>query len=731
MLETVSKASRFFIVAVAVTLLSQLFIAVYLLNIFSSAEENKKLSVRAIENITTYSTFISKLQLTIGHMGYIHNENNEQFTTPELINKVNNDISDLMALKQKIILLKNSNEEIIAINDIYQTIDLYKKELDVISTQGDKYAESILHRLQAVDDQKAHAAIELLSNKLIVRELKALDSSHRYLQNSSKELEYGLFVVGLLFLQTLVLLYSFYKLNSQNKKLDNSQRHLNSFIDESPEAMLVINTNGQIIKANQAVAKLLGYQSHELQLLPLERLLPKEFHSGFETFLQSLEFKGKKIKERRRRNMQFTKKDGSDIDVEYSVAVLQNSPYVILNIKDVTIQKIAEKTAIRAQRMEAVGQLTAGVAHDFNNILATIMGNTECAELFIADKAQSEHHLNLVKQAVERASSLTSQLLAFSRKQPLQQTLLIISDVVAEMTDILKSILGRTINLNIDSKDTSWAVEIDKVQLETALINLCLNAKEAMSEGGSLSIIVENVTLDDAYVKQIEGTDNDYVKISVYDTGHGIPDAIKNKVVEPFFTTKTKGQASGLGLSMVFGFIKQSKGSLQISSEEGKGTLVILFIPRSQNLQMTESLKPIATPDERIEKQSTIILVIEDDDEVRKLPILLLNQEGYRVLEAANPEEAIRIAEDVPRIDLIFSDVILSSEINGIELSALLLKRHNKAKLILTTGYMNEISLRDNDIPEDTPILKKPYNRKQLLQLVASTLGIEDNSPKH
>jgi PAS domain S-box-containing protein len=724
MLAKDSKASALFIAAVVVILLSQLFVAGYLLNIFTTVEDAQQKSVTDNKSIAIQTSFLSKLHLIFGYKGYIPKDANLILQSyPDSLIKLRQNFAQLLVLRPTIVAIDSDEEAIRAIDDIYQTIELYVEKIDQIVEHGNNLDMDMINGLIAIDDGSALVAMRLLGDKLTDKQLQHRNLVDDFLQQSNRDLQYGLFVVGLLLLQTLVLLFSFYKLTRQNKKMDLSLRYLNAFINESPEAMMVINIEGDIIRVNHAFTQLTGYTDAELLQLPVERLLAQEFHAGFEAFRHSLKAKWEGPKVERQRSIKVKKKDGSDIDVEYSVSRVQNSPYVILNIRDVTLQKLAEKSALRAQRMDAIGQLTAGVAHDFNNILAAIMGNTECAELFIADKAQAEHHLNLVKKAVEKASSLTSQLLAYSRKQPLQQRRLVISDVISDMADILRSILGRKIELSIVIEEASWSVEIDKVQLETAIINLCLNAKQAMDEGGKLSIVVQNITLDDVANKEIEGSTQDYVSISINDTGHGIPDAIKSRVTEPFFTTKIKGQASGLGLSMVFGFIKQSQGNLQIHSEEGQGTSVKLFIPRARIIEPAEGPELMTSQQGGAGNHGDIILVIEDDDEVRKLPTLILSQQGYRVLEAASPQEALAIAENEPQIDLIFSDVILSSDINGIELAVLLLKLHSAAKLIFTTGYMDELMLQDNNLPHDTPILKKPYSRAQLLQLVSEKLG--------
>jgi PAS domain S-box-containing protein len=286
--------------------------------------------------------------------------------------------------------------------------------------------------------------------------------------------------------------------------------------------------------------------------------------------------------------------------------------------RDITAKKLLEQKLLGSQRLEAIGQLTGGVAHDFNNLLAVMIGNAEALEDRIGDDEKAKQHVEALIKAVDRGSSLTTRLLAFSRQQPLVPEPTDISSLITSLDDMLKRTLGETIDLRVFSTQNLWPGIIDASQLEHALVNLAINARDAMPEGGTLTIETANATLDETYAEQYEEvTLGDYVMVDVSDTGTGIPPEILEKVFEPFFTTKDVGEGSGLGLSMVYGFAKQSNGHITIYSEVGHGTTVKLYMPRSQEVVAQQDSKDDLT---EFARGSERILVVEDDAGVREVP---------------------------------------------------------------------------------------------------------------
>jgi len=370
----------------------------------------------------------------------------------------------------------------------------------------------------------------------------------------------------------------------------------------------------------------------------------------------------------------------------------------------------------QSQRMEAVGQLTGGVAHDFNNLLGIIIGNTDMLEYEIGEDERAKENVGAIIRAVERAASLINRLLAFSRQQPLSPETVSISNLITGLVDMLQRTLGETVDMRVDSDLNTWPAMIDPHQFENALINLALNARDAMSHGGVLTIRTTNVTLDEDYVERYEELEpGDYVEVIVSDTGAGMPLDVLEKVFEPFFTTKDVGEGSGLGLSMVYGFVKQSNGHITINSEKNLGTTVKLYMPRS-----TKAVFQGDTEVDLIEfEQGTErVLVVEDDKEFRKIPVNILRAQGYEVVEAGNGEEALKCLKDHQPFDLLFTDVVLPGGVNGVEIAEQVKKIQPSIKVLYATGYTEHPDM----LVPGVSLLGKPYRRVELLEMVRTII---------
>jgi signal transduction histidine kinase/CheY-like chemotaxis protein len=391
--------------------------------------------------------------------------------------------------------------------------------------------------------------------------------------------------------------------------------------------------------------------------------------------------------------------------------------------------EIANERLRRAQRMEAVGQLTGGIAHDFNNLLAIMIGNAEVLEQIVAGNDKAKSHARHIITAVERGSSLTSRLLAFSRQQTLAPTTTNIGLLVDGLQDMLKRSLGETIELQVHAEMNLWYAIVDPHQFENALVNLAVNARDAMPRGGKLDISAANITLDEIFVAQHEELQSgDYVMIRVKDTGDGVPSELLPKVFEPFFTTKDVGKGSGLGLSMVYGFVKQSEGHVTINSMLGKGTSITVFLPRSQELQPVDSAQRTST----IAKLSSErILLVEDELEVQELSRSILQNQGYDVIVANNGQEAIeRLRTDKP-FDLLFTDIVLPGGMSGFDIASNAALIQPNIKILYTTGYPRSILAPDDDqqgTPEQSDnVLTKPYRSEVLLKAIRTLLDSTNN----
>ncbi len=395
-----------------------------------------------------------------------------------------------------------------------------------------------------------------------------------------------------------------------------------------------------------------------------------------------------------------------------------------------------EETLRQAQKMEAIGQLTGGIAHDFNNLLTIIIGNLDSLKRHLArlNPTQTVHELaaTVTKQvdtamlAARNSAKLTHRLLAFARRQPLEPARLDCNRLVAGMSELLRRTLGETVNLEVVLGGGLWATFADASQLENALLNLAVNARHAMPDGGRLTIETTNAYLDEAYVRRFGDLQpGQYVQVSVADTGTGISPDVLGRVFEPFFTTKDAEAGSGLGLAMVHGFVKQSGGHVRIYSEFGHGTTVKIYLPRLHGAEAVASipapLAESATPLVGANADETI-LVVEDNDGVREYARSALEELGYTIIEAANAADAMRLAADGARIDLLFTDVVLPGGVSGRQLSDDILKARPNLPVLFTTGYTRNAIVHHGRLDPDVQLLNKPYTQQDLLRKVRELL---------
>lgn len=366
----------------------------------------------------------------------------------------------------------------------------------------------------------------------------------------------------------------------------------------------------------------------------------------------------------------------------------------------------------RSERLSAVGELTGGIAHDFNNLLTVVLGNAELLSERLRGDPELGPLADMTRIAAERGADLTGRLLAFARRQPLDPQTTDVNRLLASMADLLRRTLGEQIEIEFAADDALWAAMVDAPQLENAILNLCLNARDAMPEGGHLTIETRNSELDDSYAsRHDELMPGQYVMIGVSDTGIGMDALTVERAFEPFFSTKDVGQGSGLGLSMVYGFIKQSRGHVRIYSEPGDGTTVRLYLPRSStnaDVQITSS--PASAAQAAGEK----ILLVEDDDIVREHVLRQLQSLGYEVVPARNGPHAMAILEQTAGFDLLFTDVVMSGGMSGRELADAARKLHPDLPVLFTSGYTENAIVHHGRLDPGVHLLAKPYRRQEL-----------------
>ncbi|MGY4154265.1 MULTISPECIES: hybrid sensor histidine kinase/response regulator [Bradyrhizobium] len=395
--------------------------------------------------------------------------------------------------------------------------------------------------------------------------------------------------------------------------------------------------------------------------------------------------------------------------------------------RDVTERREAEATLraaqasmIRSQKLEAIGQLTGGVAHDFNNLLQVISGNLQLLSKDIAGNARAEMRVQSALAGVARGSKLASQLLAFARRQPLEPRVVNAGRLIKNMDEMLRRAIGGEIEVETVVAGGLWNSLVDPDQLENAVLNLAINARDAMNGEGRLTIEASNAFLDDEYVRQHdELSAGQYVMIAVTDTGVGIPPDILERVYEPFFTTKTEDKGTGLGLAMVYGFVKQSGGHVKIYSEVGAGTTVKLYFPRAVASEDTV----IGAPAGEVRGGEETVLVVEDDDEVREVAVSMLTELGYRVVKARDAASALVVIDSGIPIDLVFTDVMMPGSVRSPDLARKAKDRLPNVAVLFTSGYTQNAIVHGGRLDPGVELLAKPYTREALARKIRHVLA--------
>jgi PAS domain S-box-containing protein len=401
-------------------------------------------------------------------------------------------------------------------------------------------------------------------------------------------------------------------------------------------------------------------------------------------------------------------KTGEVLDVVMSAQIDRDAlgavQRVLAFVTDVTAQRRTEAALRQAQRLEVVGQLTGGIAHDFNNLLMVIAGNNELLQGDVC-KERRIRALGAIDRATQRGARLTRQLLAFSRQQALSPGVIDLSERLEQLREMFVGSFHGDIAVTIDVPTTTWPIEVDAGELELALLNIAVNARDAMPNGGKFRVSAQNVTLTSDHAPS--GPVGDFVRLTLADTGEGIAPENVAKVFEPFFTTKPIGKGTGLGLSQVFGFTKQSGGTTTVESTLAKGTSIILYLPRSWSLAATQdgsSVKATCGGGETV-------LVVEDDPEVAEVAQAMLRQLGYQTLLAADANAALKALSDAPAIDLVFSDIMMPGGIAGVELARTVRQRYPHLGILLTTGCIGDVQASAD---ADIPLIPKPYQLEEL-----------------
>jgi PAS domain S-box-containing protein len=505
--------------------------------------------------------------------------------------------------------------------------------------------------------------------------------------------------------------------------LRESERQARGIIDTALDAFVQVDERGRILDWNSQAEVIFGWPRRDALGKNFMELLIGEadreiLKAGLARFLGS----GRDQILQRRREIMARRRDGREFRAELSATAVKTREGFILNgfLRDLTDKIAAEDRIRQAEKMEAVGQLTGGIAHDFNNILTVITGTIEILAEAVAEQPQLAAITRMIDEAAARGADLTQHLLAFARKQPLQPREIDINTLIIDTAKLLRPTLGEQIEIESVFEEEVCAATVDPNQLATALLNLALNARDAMPNGGKLILETGSAYLDENYA----GMHGDvkpghYALIAVSDTGTGIPAGMLDKVFNPFFTLKGPGKGTGLGLSMVYGFVKQSAGHIKIYSEEGHGTTIKMYLPPGTGAALAPEA-PFATP---VQGGRETILVVEDDALVRGYVLAQLHSLGYVTLDAANATEALAMVEAGRAFDLLFTDVIMPGAMNGRQLATALQKTRPGLKVLFTSGYTENAIIHHGRLDSGVLLLAKPYRKSDLAGMIRKALA--------
>jgi two-component system, cell cycle sensor histidine kinase and response regulator CckA len=506
------------------------------------------------------------------------------------------------------------------------------------------------------------------------------------------------------------------------ESLRQSESGFRSMVEDAPYGIFRCRSDGKVLSANPAFQRMLGYESREEVLQ--KNLVEEALASGAELpKLKGLLDDGKEFKDVA---VELQRRDGAQITVRCSgraININNGEELAIFDVfaEDVTEKRILERQLQMAGKMEAIGRLSGGIAHDFNNLLGVIIGYSQFFKRKLDPQSPLLEHAEEIEKAGQRAAALTRQLLAFSRQQVLSPAVLNLNDLVTDMVKMLPRLIGEDITVSTSMAPELGSVKADRSQIEQVIMNLAVNARDAMPAGGKLSIDTSNRTLDQLYARQHPGArPGQYVMLRVVDSGMGIDAETLAHIFEPFFTTKEVGKGTGLGLATVYGVVKQSDGYIWVDSEPGKGSSFQIFLPKVDEEKAVEV--GVIRPQGEAARGSETVLLVEDSEALRKLTQSLLSSHGFQVLVAQNGEEALQMADRYSEnIDLVVTDVVMPG-INGRVLAERLLTKRRMMKVLFISGYTDSFIAVHGVLKPGMALLNKPFTENELIEKVREVL---------
>ncbi len=517
---------------------------------------------------------------------------------------------------------------------------------------------------------------------------------------------------------------------SERKQAEQLSMRLSRILEHSLNEIYIFDSETfHFIDVNLGARNNLGYSMEELKKLTPVDLKPDVSAEEFAELISPL-------RSGVGQQLVFTsahrRKDGTEYPIEVHLQLMNDDSSAFLAIiMDITERERSDKALRRAQKMDAIGQLSGGIAHDFNNILGIILGNLELLEAEMGANDKARKRLNNVKKSAKRATALTKQLLGFSRHQAARVEISHVNHLIEDMESLIARAVTPCVEVEHVFAEALWHTEIDRGDFSDALLNLILNARDSMPDGGRLTLETCNCELDATYCAANPGaTPGEYVQLTVSDSGEGILPELLERIFEPFFSTKPEGKGTGMGLAMVYGFVKRSGGYINVYSELGIGTTLRLYLPRNKGEEQPS--EAIIEPTESLPRGHECILVVDDEEDLLELARESLQALGYRVVTASNGLQALGRLSLEPAITLLFSDVVMPGGINGFELAEKAIVSRPDLKVLLTSGYTSKAVARNGQARFSANMLSKPYTQAKLAQQVRALLdgvGVADTGP--